>query len=375
MSAVLDVILAVFDVTRVSNAAILFAFAVILAVFDAMFAVLVVIFALFVAMSAVLDVMLAVFDVTLVSNAAILLAFVVMLAVFDAMFAVLVVTVAGKVDIVEELTPPILFTVGKSAVPPKSFVNLSLPFSLEVASGVADPPTSEETNSVVAICVVLVPGIAVGAVGVPVKDGDAMVARNAMSAVLDVILAVFEVTRVSNAAILLALVVMLTVFDAMFAVLVVMFALFVAMSVVLDVILAVFEVTLVSNATILLAFVVMLAVFEVTLVSNAAILLAFVVMLAVFEVTLVSNATILLAFVVMLAVFDAIFAVLVVTVTGKVDIVEELTPPILFTVGKSAVPPKSFVNLSLPFTLEVASGVAVAAIPEATPELNTVCTN
>ena len=114
------------------------------------------------AMSAVFDVMLAVFDVTRVSNAAILFAFVVMLAVFDAMFAVLVVTVAGKVDIVEELTPPILFTVGKSAVPPKSFVNLSLPFTLEVASGVAAPPTNDETNSVVANCVVLVPAAAVG---------------------------------------------------------------------------------------------------------------------------------------------------------------------------------------------------------------------
>ncbi len=53
---------------------------------------------------------------------------------------------------------------------------------------------------------VLVPGAAVGAVGVPVKLGDAIVARNAMSAVFVVIfvvfavmLAVLAVTLVSNA--------------------------------------------------------------------------------------------------------------------------------------------------------------------------------
>lgn len=73
-------------------------------------------------------------------------------------------------------------------------------------------------------------------------------------------------------------------------------------------------------------------------------------------------------FAVILAVFDA-------TLVGNVPIVVELTPPTEFIVGKSAVPPKSFVNLILPFTLAVASGVAVAAIPEATPELNAACTN
>ncbi len=82
---------------------------------------------------------------------AIFVVLVVILAVLEAMFAVLVVTVAGKVEIVEELIPPILFTVGASAVPPKSFVNLIFPFTLAVASGVADPPTMDETNSVVAI--------------------------------------------------------------------------------------------------------------------------------------------------------------------------------------------------------------------------------
>ena len=57
---------------------------------------------------------------------------------------------------------------------------------------------------------------------------------------------------------------------------------------------------------------------------------AFVAMLAVFD-------KILLVFVVMLDVFDA-------TDVGKLAIVDELTPPTLFTVGAAAVPPKSFVN-------------------------------
>jgi hypothetical protein len=45
-------------------------------------------------------------------------------------------------------------------------------------------------------------------------------------------------------------------------------------------------------------------------------------------------------------------------------IVAELTPPTLFTVGKSAVPPKSLVNLSFPFVVEVASGVEAEDIPD-----------
>ena len=35
---------------------------------------------------------------------------------------------------VEELTPPTKFTVGKSAVPPKSFANFIIPFAELVAS-------------------------------------------------------------------------------------------------------------------------------------------------------------------------------------------------------------------------------------------------
>ena len=97
----------------------------------------------FVVILVVLDAILVLFD-------SISAVFIVILSVLEAIFTVFVVTVAGNVEIVDELTPPILFTVGKSAVPPKSFVNLILPFTLAVASGVADPPTIEETNSVVA---------------------------------------------------------------------------------------------------------------------------------------------------------------------------------------------------------------------------------
>ena len=49
--------------------------------------------------------------------------FVAMLAVLAVMLAVFDATVVGKLAIVDELTPPTLFTVGAAAVPPKSFVN------------------------------------------------------------------------------------------------------------------------------------------------------------------------------------------------------------------------------------------------------------
>jgi hypothetical protein len=51
---------------------------------------------------------------------------------------------------------------------------------------------------------------------------------------------------------------------------------------------------------------------------------------------------------------------------GSVAIVVELTPPTLFTVGRSAVPPKSFANLIFPLTVVVASGAAAALTPELT---------
>ena len=104
---------------------------------------------------------------------------------------------------------------------------------------------------------------------------------------------------------------------------------------------------------------VMLTVFDAILFVLVVIFAMFVAMSAVLEV--------------ILAVLEAMFAVFVVTDAGNVEMVEELTPPIVFTVGASAVPPKSFVNLIFPFTLAVASGVAVAAIPEATPAFNAAC--
>jgi hypothetical protein len=72
---------------------------------------------------------------------------------------------------VDELTPPTLFTVGTSAEPPKSFVNFIIPFTVDVASGAPEPPINVATKAVVAICVELVPGAAVTAVGVPVNEG------------------------------------------------------------------------------------------------------------------------------------------------------------------------------------------------------------
>ena len=50
----------------------------------------------------------------------------------------------------------------------------------------------------VANCVVFVPGAAVGAVGVPVNDGEAIVARNNISAVFAVMLDVLEAINVGN---------------------------------------------------------------------------------------------------------------------------------------------------------------------------------
>ena len=210
MSLVFIVILEVFAVTLVFNEAISAVFAVMLEVFE-------VTRVFNEAISVVLAVMLAVLEVTRVSNPAIALVFEVMLEVLDVIlvlksfsaFVALVISVVmlavfeainvGNVVIVDETTPPTLFTVGKSAVPPKSFVNFNIPLTVDVALGAPDPPTNVETNSVVAICVVLVPGAAVIAVGVPVKDGDAIVARNNISAILVVILAVLDVTLVSNA--------------------------------------------------------------------------------------------------------------------------------------------------------------------------------
>ena len=179
-----------------------------------------------------------------------------------------------------------------------------------------------ETNAVVANWFVLVPGAAVGAVGVPVNDGDAIVALNAISEifvvileVFDVILAVFDVTLIFKEAISSVFVVMLEVFEAIKFVLFVILVVFAAIEFVLAVILDVFA--------------------EIALVL---------------DVIFALLVAISLIFEVILDVFDAIDV-------GKVAIVDELTPPTLFTVGKSAVPPKSFVNLSLPLLIASASGV------------------
>ena len=63
-------------------------------------------------------------------------------------------------------------------------------------------------------------------------------------------------------------------------------------------------------------------------------------------------------------VLAVILEVLAATDVGNVAMVVELTPPTLTTVGKSAVPPKSFVNLSLPLVDELASGVDEELIPD-----------
>ena len=55
------------------------------------------------------------------------------------------------VAIVDELTPPTLFTVGKSAVPPKSLVNFNLPFIVLLASATEAFVTYVATKAVVAI--------------------------------------------------------------------------------------------------------------------------------------------------------------------------------------------------------------------------------
>ena len=87
--------------------------------------------------------------------------------------------------------------------------------------------TAVLTNAVVANCVVLVNAGAVVAVGVPVKEGERMVALNNISAVLLVILAVLELIFVSK--------------DVMLDVLELIFVLMALIALILEVILDVFE--------------------------------------------------------------------------------------------------------------------------------------
>ena len=70
--------------------------------------------------------------------------------VLAVLLEVAVVILEFKVAIVAELTPPTLFTVGKSAVPPRSFANFNIPFKLVVASGTAALVMLAATNAVVA---------------------------------------------------------------------------------------------------------------------------------------------------------------------------------------------------------------------------------
>ena len=119
------------------------------------------------------------------------------------------------------------------------------------------------------------PAAAVGAVGVPVNEGDAIVARNNISAVFVVMLAVLDVILVSNAA-----------------------SAFVAL-VISAVILEVLDVILVLKS---------------------------------------------FSALVALAISAVILDVLEAINVGNVVIVDELTPPTLFTVGNAAVPPRSLVN-------------------------------
>ena len=143
-----------------------------------------------------------------------------------------------------------LLTVGKLAVPPKSFVSFKIPFVFAVASEAAlfgILATLAATNAVVASCVELVPSEAVAAVGVPVNDGDKIVALNNISNVLVVMLVVLAAKLVFNAAsALVALVISVVMLD-------------------------VFELTFVVRLAIVFEFTVMLAVFDSIDVGNVAI--------------------------------------------------------------------------------------------------------
>ena len=88
--------------------------------FNNISAVILVILDVFAAIALVLLVMLDELEVILVSKAFSAVVALVISAVILEVFAAINV---GKVAIVDELTPPTLFTVGEPAVPPKSPVN------------------------------------------------------------------------------------------------------------------------------------------------------------------------------------------------------------------------------------------------------------
>ena len=91
--------------------------------------------------------------------------------VFDILSDVAEFTDDATVVIVDDKTPPTLFTVGASAVPPKSFANFMIPLVVEVASGADEFVILDFTKAVVAICSSFEEDIGVTAVGVPVNAG------------------------------------------------------------------------------------------------------------------------------------------------------------------------------------------------------------
>jgi hypothetical protein len=154
----------------VASLAIAVAFAVILDMLDVMLLVKTNSAARAVAASAVIAVafavILVVFDATLVFKE-------VILEVLDVILFVADVILVSKVAMVAEFTPPTVFTVGDVAVPLKSPANCMIPFADVDASDGAAVVTAEVTKAVVAICIVFVPSVAVGACGTPVNKGDA----------------------------------------------------------------------------------------------------------------------------------------------------------------------------------------------------------
>ena len=104
------------------------------------------------------------------------------------MVANLVSVIAASAEIFELSIAPAA-TKGKSAVPVKSPANLILPLVVVVASGVNE---FSITNAVVAICVVLVANAAVGALGIPVKLGEAKGAFKSNAACVAVEIGLFK---------------------------------------------------------------------------------------------------------------------------------------------------------------------------------------
>ena len=286
--------------------------------------------------------------------------------VLGVLFAVADAISLAMVVMVEELTPPTLITLGKSPVPPKSPVNCTIPFELTDASGAAPLAILESTNAAVAIWVLFASLSGVVAVGDPVKEGDEIVGDTIVLFVK--VSAPVKVARVP--------VVGKVIFVEPILVKVVLK---------LPAVVKVFAVTILPPKVIVLPVLstpvppycpvigpvkaavpskslpyILLAVF------NCVVVLALPAKLPVtFPVTLPKTspdkeAVIVPALKLPLAsLLTNLLAVLVdvaaVIVASIAVIVEAVTPPTLFTVGASAVPPKSLVNFNIPFVPEFAS--------------------